>query len=92
LAVQRLWSLRALVLLNKQTSDGGGARGKDCRRGLIQGGAYKPRTSPYDFQGLGVEGLKLLAEAREKTGLPIVTEVLSTDDIGVVSEYADMLQ
>jgi 3-deoxy-7-phosphoheptulonate synthase len=65
---------------------------KSAGADLFRGGAYKPRTSPYDFQGLGLEGLKLLAEAREKTQLPIVTEVLSTDDIGVVQEYADMIQ
>ncbi|MEJ7712250.1 MAG: 3-deoxy-7-phosphoheptulonate synthase [Pyrinomonadaceae bacterium] len=59
---------------------------------MLRGGAYKPRTSPYEFQGLGVEGLKLLAEARDLTGLPIVTEVLCTDDVDVVAEYADMLQ
>jgi 3-deoxy-7-phosphoheptulonate synthase len=59
---------------------------------LLRGGAYKPRTSPYDFQGLGVEALELLKEARKETGLPIVTEVMSTEDADVVSEYADMLQ
>jgi 3-deoxy-7-phosphoheptulonate synthase len=59
---------------------------------MLRGGAYKPRTSPYDFQGLGVEALQLLSEAREETGLPVVTEVLSTDDVEVVAEYADMLQ
>src|SRR5438477_201417 len=53
---------------------------------------YKPRTSPYDFQGLEVEGLKLLAEARERTGLKIVTEVVTTEDTEVVAEYADILQ
>src|SRR5256714_9989590 len=59
---------------------------------VLRGGAYKPRTSPYDFQGLGLEALRLLGEAREETGLPVVTEVLSTDDVDVVAEYADMLQ
>jgi 3-deoxy-7-phosphoheptulonate synthase len=59
---------------------------------LLRGGAYKPRTSPYDFQGLEVEGLKLLAEARERTGLKIVTEVVTTEDTDVVAEYADILQ
>ena len=59
---------------------------------LLRGGAYKPRTSPYDFQGLGLEALQLLREAREETGLPVVTEVMSTDDIEMISEYADMLQ
>jgi len=59
---------------------------------LLRGGAFKPRTSPYAFQGLGEEGLKLLAAAREKTGLGIVTEVLEAADVGKVAEYADMLQ
>jgi 3-deoxy-7-phosphoheptulonate synthase len=59
---------------------------------LLRGGAYKPRTSPYDFQGLGEEGLRLLGEARAETGLPIVTEVMSTEDVDLVAEHADMLQ
>jgi 3-deoxy-7-phosphoheptulonate synthase len=59
---------------------------------MLRGGAYKPRTSPYDFQGLGVEALGFLKEARAETGLPVVTEVMSTEDVDVVAEYADMLQ
>ncbi len=59
---------------------------------MLRGGAYKPRTSPYDFQGLGVEALRLLREASEETGLPIVTEVMSETDVETVAEYADMLQ
>ncbi len=59
---------------------------------LLRGGAYKPRTSPYDFQGLGVEALKILRDASQQTGLPVVTEVMGTEDIEVISEYADMLQ
>jgi len=59
---------------------------------LLRGGAYKPRTSPYDFQGLGLEALKLLREMREETGLPVVTEVMSTNDIDLISEHVDMLQ
>ena len=59
---------------------------------LLRGGAYKPRTSPYDFQGLGVEGLKILAEARKETGLPVVTEVMGIEDLDAVVEYADMMQ
>lgn len=59
---------------------------------MLRGGAFKPRTSPYMFQGLGVKGLELLAEARQATGLPFVTEVLSVDDLPAVAEYADMLQ
>ena len=59
---------------------------------MLRGGAYKPRSSPYTFQGLGVEGLKLLAKARRATGLPVVTEVMSDTLVDVVAEYADMLQ
>ena len=59
---------------------------------LLRGGAYKPRTSPYDFQGLGEEALELLAEARRETGLPVVTEVMSTEDVDTICEHADMLQ
>jgi 3-deoxy-7-phosphoheptulonate synthase len=59
---------------------------------LLRGGAYKPRTSPYDFQGLGEEALELLSEARRETGLPVVTEVMSTEDVDTICEHADMLQ
>ncbi len=59
---------------------------------ILRGGAFKPRTSPYSFQGLEEEGLKLLAEAREKTGLRIVTEVMTPEDIPLVSKYTDILQ
>lgn len=59
---------------------------------MLRGGAYKPRTSPYDFQGLGVEALRLLREASDLTGLPIVTEVMSEGDVEIVAEHADMLQ
>src|SRR2546425_9439786 len=59
---------------------------------MLRGGAYKPRTSPYDFQGLGLEALKILREAREVTGLPVITEVMSTEDIDLICEYVDMLQ
>jgi len=59
---------------------------------LLRGGAFKPRTSPYSFQGLGLEGLKILAKAREETGLPVVTEVLDTETAETVAEYADCLQ
>ena len=58
----------------------------------LRGGAYKPRTSPYSFQGLGLEGLKMLAEAREQTGLAIVTEVIGLEQIDPVAEYSDVLQ
>ena len=59
---------------------------------MLRGGAYKPRTSPYDFQGLGLEALKILREAREQSGLPVVTEVMSTEDVDVICEHVDMLQ
>ncbi|MCU0245483.1 MAG: 3-deoxy-7-phosphoheptulonate synthase [Bryobacter sp.] len=59
---------------------------------MLRGGAFKPRTSPYDFQGMEVEGLKLLARARERTGLAIVTEIMSDRDVELVAEYADVLQ
>ena len=59
---------------------------------ILRGGAYKPRTSPYAFQGLKEQGLKYLAEARQRTGLPVVTEVLETESVELVAEYADVLQ
>jgi len=59
---------------------------------LYRGGAFKPRTSPYSFQGLGVEGLKILSKVRRETGLPIVTEVLDAETVDVVAEHADCLQ
>ncbi|HZD61052.1 MAG TPA: 3-deoxy-7-phosphoheptulonate synthase [Anaerolineae bacterium] len=59
---------------------------------VLRGGAFKPRTSPYSFQGMGVEGLKLLDEARKEYGLPIVTEVMDVRHLGVVAEYADIIQ
>jgi 3-deoxy-7-phosphoheptulonate synthase len=59
---------------------------------MLRGGAFKPRTSPYAFQGLGVKGLEILAEAREQTGLPVVTEVMDNSDCDVAAEYADILQ
>ncbi len=59
---------------------------------VLRGGAFKPRTSPYTFQGLGVDGLKLLAEAREATGLPVITEIMDTKDLEVIEKYADCLQ
>jgi 3-deoxy-7-phosphoheptulonate synthase len=73
------------VLATARAVKEGGAR-------LLRGGAFKPRTSPHSFQGLGEEGLKILAAAREATGLPVVTEVMDPHDIDVVCRYADMLQ
>jgi 3-deoxy-7-phosphoheptulonate synthase len=59
---------------------------------MLRGGAYKPRTSPYDFQGLGIEALRLLQQVRHEIGLPVVTEVMSTNDIQLIADHADMLQ
>jgi 3-deoxy-7-phosphoheptulonate synthase len=59
---------------------------------LLRGGAFKPRTSPYSFQGLGAEGLRILAAAREETGLPVVTEALDAESVDLVEEYADAIQ
>ena len=59
---------------------------------LLRGGAFKPRTSPYSFQGLGTQALELLAEAREETGLPVVTEILDPDDLDLVSRFTDVYQ
>lgn len=65
---------------------------KDSGATMLRGGAFKPRTSPYTFQGLGKEGLEILAKAREETGLPIVTEIMDPDDLELLEEYADVLQ
>jgi 3-deoxy-7-phosphoheptulonate synthase len=65
---------------------------KEAGAQVLRGGAYKPRTSPYSFQGLGEEGLQLLAEARAVTGLPVVTEVMAPEQVPLVAQYADMLQ
>ena len=59
---------------------------------ILRGGAYKPRTSPYSFRGMGIEGLKLLALAKKETGLPIITEVMAPGDVDTVAQYADILQ
>ena len=65
---------------------------KEAGAQALRGGAFKPRSSPYSFQGLGEKGLELLAEAREETGLPIVTEVMSSEQVNLVTNYADILQ
>ncbi len=65
---------------------------KDAGADMLRGGAFKPRTSPYSFQGMGLGGLKILARAREETGLPIVTEVIDPRDVSWVAEFADVLQ
>ena len=65
---------------------------KNCGGHLLRGGAFKPRTSPYSFQGLGLEGLKILARVRDATGLPVVTEALDIDVLDDVAEYADIVQ
>jgi len=77
-------SREGLLDAARAVADGGGA--------LLRGGAFKPRTSPYSFQGLGEAGLALLAEAREITGLAVVTEVVAPEDVELVASYADMLQ
>ncbi len=68
----------------RSVAEGGGS--------MLRGGAYKPRTSPYSFQGLGVEGLRFLQEAKEETGLPIVTELMDVRDVADVLEVADVIQ
>ncbi len=65
---------------------------RECGAHMLRGGAYKPRSSPYSFQGLKEEGLRILSEARERFGMPIVTEVMSPSDVPIVAEHADMLQ
>jgi len=65
---------------------------KKAGASMLRGGAFKPRTSPYSFQGMGEEGLKILAKAREETGLPVVTEVMSSSEVPLVEHYADVLQ
>src|SRR3954452_14161811 len=71
-----------------QTADAGAEAGAT----ILRGGAFKPRTSPYSFQGLGVEALRDLAEARDRTGLPVITEVMEPNQVDIVAEYADILQ
>jgi len=65
---------------------------RDAGAHMLRGGAFKPRSSPYSFQGLGEEGLKLLALARQETGLPVVTEVIAPEQVSLVAAYADVLQ
>ena len=65
---------------------------KEAGAQALRGGAFKPRTSPYSFQGMGEEGLQILAEAREQTGLPVITEVMSSEQVPIVTKYADVLQ
>src|SRR3989338_4569171 len=65
---------------------------KKCGAAMLRGGAFKPRTSPYSFQGLGAEGLKILKEAREKTGLPVVSEVMTPENVGLMEKYVDVIQ
>jgi 3-deoxy-7-phosphoheptulonate synthase len=71
-----------------ETADGVATAGAT----ILRGGAFKPRTSPYSFQGLGVEALRYLAEARDRTGLPVITEVMEPNQVDIVAEYADILQ
>lgn len=65
---------------------------KDCGARILRGGAFKPRTSPYSFQGLREDGLRYLAEARNETGLPVITEIMDARDLSVIERYADCLQ
>jgi len=65
---------------------------KNAGASVVRGGAFKPRTSPYSFQGLEKKGLRLLALVREKTGLPVITEVMCTENVDLVASYADILQ
>lgn len=65
---------------------------RDAGANVLRGGAYKPRTSPYSFRGMGEPGLELLARAREETGMPVITEVMTTTDVDTVAQYADILQ
>ncbi len=65
---------------------------KEAGATILRAGAFKPRSSPYSFQGMGEEGLELLAEAREATGMPVITEVMSTEQVPLVSKYTDVLQ
>jgi 3-deoxy-7-phosphoheptulonate synthase len=76
---------REQIILSAELVKAAGAK-------ILRGGAFKPRTSPYSFQGLEEEGLKLLAEARDKTGLKVITEVITPGDVELVAEYADILQ
>jgi 3-deoxy-7-phosphoheptulonate synthase len=76
---------REQILLSAEQVKGAGAK-------VLRGGAFKPRTSPYSFQGLEEEGLKLLAEAGEKSGLHVITEVITPGDVSLVADYADILQ
>lgn len=74
----------AVTSTAKQVKEGGAA--------VLRGGAFKPRTSPYDFQGLGAEGLKYLAEAKKETGLPIISELMDPRDVDLFDEYVDIVQ
>ncbi|TJX14212.1 3-deoxy-7-phosphoheptulonate synthase [Tissierella creatinini] len=65
---------------------------KESGANMLRGGAFKPRTSPYSFQGLGEEGLKIMKKAKDRTGMPIVTEVMSTEDFEMVAHYSDIIQ
>ena len=65
---------------------------KEAGADMLRGGAFKPRTSPYSFQGMGIKGLKILEKAGKETGLPVITEVLDPRDVSWVCEYVDVLQ
>jgi 3-deoxy-7-phosphoheptulonate synthase len=80
----KIGDLKKVVLIARRVKQAGAS--------VLRGGAFKPRTSPYTFQGLGKEGLRLLAEARQETGLPVITELMDTKDTEVVEEYTDIIQ
>ncbi len=65
---------------------------KKCGASILRGGIFKPRTSPYSFQGLGLDGLEILQRVKEKTGLPIITEIMSPEHVGLISQYVDIFQ
>ncbi|MFZ5906301.1 MAG: 3-deoxy-7-phosphoheptulonate synthase [Nitrospirota bacterium] len=77
---------------NKMTLMNIAQKVKDAGAAFVRGGAFKPRTSPYSFQGLGEEGLKYLAYVRKKTGMPVITEIMDPRDMNIVSKYTDIIQ
>ena len=77
---------------SQKQMDEASAKLKELGAHLLRGGAFKPRTSPYAFQGLGAEGLKILSKAREASGLPVVSELMSTDDAALVEQHVDVIQ
>src|SRR5229473_1114283 len=91
-AARTSWSWRGPARSSQRPRCSRSDRVKESGARILRGGAFKPRTSPYAFQGLKEQGLKYLAEARKRTGLPVVTEVLETESVELVAEYSDILQ